>query len=638
MLRELHISNLAVIEDARMTFGEGLNVFTGQTGAGKSLVIGAFEALLGLRKASDMVRPGAGEARLQGVFEVDDDRRAAGLAAALDQPVAEGDELLITRKLFPSGRSSLSVNGQLTTAAMMRRAAELLVDIHGQHDHQVLLKPGNQLLLLDAHAGCEADRAAFSALYAERRTLAAELERVAEGAELRRQQLELYRFQAGEIDAAEPRAGEFNELSTRDRVLSNVVRLQNGAGQAHEALYDADGSAVERVQAISHTLRDLAETDDALADVAEQVRGAALTLQEAAFDLGRYVNRLELDPEEAGEVSTRLDVLNRLVQKYGERRRATSVRPAAGGAADADPVADVLAVREGLRQKIDDLTRQAELGDSGDAKLAKLDAELAGIAERLTAARTKAAADLAPKIERELKQLGMADAKLSFAFEPAPDATTGRDAVEIVVQTNPGQDARPLRRIASGGELSRVMLALKGVASGGGAGGGVSVLVFDEVDANIGGRLGAVIGGKLRALANGARAGRGRAAVPSRQVLCITHLPQIAAYGDRHFRIVKQVEGRGGARITRTTVEHIEAEVRVDELAEMLTGNAAGDVSREQARELLEAGGRGPGRDATPSRPAGDATPADGARPTRPTRSRPTPRRSPRGRAARAGK
>lgn len=612
MLRELHISNLAVIEDARITFSAGLNVFTGQTGAGKSLVIGAFEALIGLRRAADMVRPGAAEARISGVFELGDAHLAADLTAALDQTIVAGDELLITRKVFAGkggggscargARSSLTVNGQPATAAMMRKAAERLVDIHGQHDHQFLLKPANQLAMLDGCAGCGADAAVFAAAFAERRTLRADLERLAAGAELRRQQTELYRFQADEIDAADPQPGEFPELAARDRVLGSVERLQREAGAAHAALYDADGSVVERLQAVTHVLIDLAETDDAVAPIAEQVRGATMTLQDASFDLGRYVDRLEHDPAEAGEVRERLNVLNRVVQKYGAGTRGTR------GLRDGDdPVAVVIAKRAELQRTLDGLESEGEQGGRGAGRLAELDAEMDRVGTRLTAARRAAAAGLTPRIEAQLAELGMAEAELSVAFARADDTPTGFDRVEILAKTNPGQDARPLRKIASGGELSRVMLALKSVQYGrggpGGSGGSgasgadgardrISVMVFDEVDANIGGRLGCVIGGKLRELASGGNE-RGNGSASDAQVLCITHLPQIAAFADRHFCITKRVKGRGATRTTQTTVATLEGDERVDELAEMMAGSTASAVSRAQARELVAAAARG---------------------------------------------
>ncbi len=580
MLRELHISNLAVIEDATVEFMPGLNVFTGQTGAGKSLVIGAFEALIGLRKATDMIRPGASEARISGVFEADQPGLAEGLSAALDQTIESGDELLITRKLFASGRSSLSVNGQPATAAMMRRAAELLVDIHGQHDHQYLLRPSNQLLILDEFAGSGADRAAFGQAYAERRTLVEEKQELSASATLRRQQLELYEFQAGEIDDAEPQPDEFAELQARERVLGNVQKIQGEAGAAYAALYDAEGSVTERLQAITHLLIDLAEMDPALEPIVEPVRETSLSLQESSFELGRYIDRLEHDPQEAAEVAERLNILNRLVQKYGDGRPS------------ADPVGSVLVFRQELAVQIDTLKHQNQDLSKIDRRIEALNHQLQQVGERLTLNRRKAAKKLTPQIEKQLAELGMAEAKLTAEFERVDDSPTGVDSIEFVVQTNPGQDARPLRRIASGGELSRTMLAIKSVLATTTQGQRISVLVFDEIDANIGGRLGSVIGDKLRSLAQPSPAKRGRGVrmpTSTHQVLCITHLPQIAAFADRHFHIVKHVVGKGKGRQTKTTVGVLEDQARVDELAEMMAGHKVTDISRQQAAELLAA-------------------------------------------------
>lgn len=581
MLRELHITNLAVIEDATVEFEPGLNVFTGQTGAGKSLVIGAFEALIGLRKAADMIRPGADEARISGVFEIADATLAQRLTEALDQAIEPGDELLITRKLFASGRSSLSVNGQPATAGMMRRAADLLVDIHGQHDHQYLLKPGNQLALLDAFAQCQLQREAFAQAYDERRRLILQKQELAASATLRRQQLDLYEFQAGDIDQAEPQIDEFPELRAREAVLGNIQKIKGEAGAAHAALYDADGSVVERLQAITHLLIDLAELDPTLETVTEQVRGSTLSLQEAAFELGRYVDRLEHNPEESVEVADRLNTLNRLVQKYGDHRPA------------ADPIESVLAFRQQLAEQIDQLKAQNHDLSQVDRRIEDLTATLETLGAALSEARAGAAGALTPQIEAQLNELGMADAKLSFAFERVEDSPAGFDAVDLIVQTNPGQDARPLRKIASGGELSRVMLAIKSILAEGQAGHRISVLVFDEIDANIGGRLGSVIGTKLRQLAQpaGRRRGSRGPGGADHQVLCITHLPQIAAFADRHFHIVKTVTGKGSARKTQTTVGVLAGDARVNELAEMMAGSKVTATSRKQAKELLNAAG-----------------------------------------------
>lgn len=593
MLRELHIANLAVIEDVAVELTPGLNVFTGQTGAGKSLVIGAFEILLGLRSAADFLRPDTDEGRVSGVFEVHDPAVAAAASELLDQTIAPGDQLLITRKLFASGRTSVSVNGQPATAAMVRQVGELLVDIHGQHDHQYLLKPGNQLVILDGYARCEDLRHRFGELLGELRDLRHQQKELNASRTLRRQQLELYEFQADEIDQADPQPGEFPELQARHQVLGNLQRIKKDAGRAHGALYEAEASVVERLQIITHLLVDLAELDESLEPVANQVRDATVSLEEAAFELSRYVDRLDHDPAELAEVESRLNELNRLVQKYGDT----------GPAGADDPVQAVLDYRAQIGDQITELRGQDEGLAHMDDRIAELRTALEDVGAKLRETRQAAAKKIRPLIEAQLKELGMGEAKFDVAFEPRelddPDLSgSGLDAIEMVVQTNPGQAMQPLRKIASGGELSRIMLALKSILAGSDR---ISVLVFDEIDANIGGRLGSVIGQKLRELAAGRTAGaasngRNRKAkaddgdaASQHQVLCITHLPQIAAFADRHLRIAKEVAGSGKSRQTRTTVTELSGGDRIEELAEMMAGKQATATTRKQARELLEA-------------------------------------------------
>lgn len=574
MLRELHIANLAVIEDVTIELAEGLNVFTGQTGAGKSLILGAFELLLGLRStagAREMIRTGAGEARVSGVFEVHEARKAAEVSALADQAIGVGEQVLVTRKLFASGRSSVTINGRPATAAMARAIGEHLVDIHGQHDHQFLLKPGNQLLLLDAVAGCEMTRRRYAERFADLRDLRQTKQALDASAALRRQQLELYEFQAGEIDDAEPTAGEFAELDARHKVLANLTRLKREAGGAHAALHEAEGSVSERLQAIAHHLIDLADVDEQLAPVAEQVRVATLSVQEASYELGRYADRLELDPGEAGEVEQRLNVLNRLIAKYGD------------GQPSDDPLAAVLEFRGRIGEQIAQLRGQEGDLSEIDGQIAAAQRDLEALGAELTAARTRAGKRLCPKVEAQLKVLGMGEARFRVSVRPGEPGPSGADAVEFIAQTNPGQDPRPLRKIASGGELSRMMLAIKSITAGSDR---ISVLVFDEIDANIGGRLGSVIGKKLRGLAgsDGERSS-------GHQVICITHLPQIAAFGDRHFRIAKSVAGSGKSRQTRTEVAVLDGKPRIEELAEMMAGAKVTPTSRRQAKELVAAAG-----------------------------------------------
>jgi DNA repair protein RecN (Recombination protein N) len=559
MLRELHISNLAVISDARIEFHRGLNCFTGTTGAGKSLVIGAIELLLGLRSAAEMLRPGADEGRVSGLFEISNPQLLREIESATDVPVSQdGGEVLITRRLHASGRTSVSLNGNPITLNMLKQVSEALVDVHGQHDHQYLLKPANQIDVLDQFAGLWPLRQKYREVYDKLQDTQRRLNDLSTNRALREQQLELYRFQANEIDSAELDEAEFEELRARESVLSNLEKLKKDVGATHAALYETDGSILERLKMMAAVLSELGELDQNLKPIATSVRDSTLQLEDAAFDMGRYLDKLDLDPRELAEVIDRLNTINRLVNKYG------------------DPVSATLAYRAEIGQKISELERATDDLSSLQADLDPLKRELTKLGADLTKARRAAAKKLAPLIESQLGELGMEKATFNVSISPTGSdgdvshaLASGFDQVEFIVQTNPGLTPQPLRKIASGGELSRIMLALKGILAQGDR---VSVLVFDEIDANVGGRLGSVIGGKLRGLAK------------HHQVLCITHLPQIASYADRHLTVRKQSDGKQ----TRTTVRPISGDEQLEELSEMIGGQRITATTRAQAKELLD--------------------------------------------------
>jgi DNA repair protein RecN (Recombination protein N) len=555
VLRELHISNLAVIADARIELDRGLNCFTGVTGAGKSLVIGAVEVLLGLRPASELLRDGADEGRVSGVFEIDDRALLRQLEAATDLNLsADAGQVLLVRRLFASGRTSASINGHPITLAMLRSVAECLIDIHGQHDHQYLLRPANQLALLDAFCGNDSLRQEYDAAHAALRDVQQAADRLRAGSALRHEQLDLYRFQLDEIDAIAPEADEHERLSARSAVLSNVERLKRDAGAAYAALYEAEGAVLERLRMMSAVLAELGSLDAQAQPIAASILDATLQLGEAAFDLGRYVDKLDLDPAELRDVSDRLTALNRLMHKYG------------------DPLSRVLRYRDQIAEKIAELCQTDQSASSLDAEIAKHSTAAKALAAELTRRRIEGARRLKPLVEGSLRELGMEQARFDvrIAERAGGLGAGGGDDVECFVRSNPGLSEHPLRKIASGGELSRVMLALKGILSGGAA--RVCVLVFDEIDANVGGRLGNVLGRRLRQLSRG------------HQVLCITHLPQIAAFADRHLT-VRKISYAGQ---THTTVRPISGQERVSEVAEMIAGIGAGATAMAQAREMLE--------------------------------------------------
>ena len=561
MLRELHISNLAVIADARIELHAGLNCFTGATGAGKSLVIGAIEVLLGLRSPAEMLRTGADEGRVSGVFDV----RSAQVLARLDQiadaPLSqEGGELLITRRLFASGRSSVTLNGNPITLAMLKQVGEALVDVHGQHDHQYLLKPSNQLDVLDRFGDLWLLRETYHAVYEKVIDARRRIEELSAGRALRKQQLELYRFQADEIDAAQLDPLEYQELEARASVLSNLEKLKKDAGSTQSALYEADGSVLERLKMMAAVLAELSALDVNLKPVAASLRDSTLQLEEVAFDLSRYLDKLDLDPGELVEVNERLNAINRILNKYG------------------DPLEATLAYRAEIAAKIAELERATDDFSVLQSRLDPLLKELKQLGDQLTTRRRAVAKKLGPLIKKQLIELGMEKARFeidlspatgTIAGDPMPASSSGFDQLEFIARTNPGQLPQPLRKIASGGELSRIMLALKSILADSDR---ISVLVFDEIDANVGGRLGSVIGQKLRHLAE------------HHQVLCITHLPQIASYADRHLTVRKQVAGNQ----TATTVRQMSGDDRLQELAEMIGGQRITDTTRAQARELLD--------------------------------------------------
>jgi len=557
VLRTLSIQNLAVIEDAQVEFDEQFNVFTGATGAGKSLVIGALELLLGLRASTQMVRAGAGEARISALFEIRSPELRREIEAALDLSLEDG-QLAVTRRIPATGPSRASLNGQPITAGMLRTLGQLLVDIHGQYDQQYLLQPVNQLAVLDAYGKLEDARAAYRAAYDAHHDLLARQAELRAGAELRDQQLELYEFQAEEIDRAQMQPGELAEVETRRNRLANAERLAGELSAIYQSLYEDEGSITDRLKAMTSVLDDLTAFDPALEEFANTARDAAYSLEDLAYQIRGRVERVEFDPAALAEAEERLQLLRRLTDKYGPEE------------------SDVFRTREELDEKIRSLRSQADDASGIETRLAELHRRMTALGLELRSAREKVARKLEKKIEAGLRELEMKGTQFRIALEPAVNdqgqpspGPAGLDRVDFLIAPNPGEPLQPVRKIASGGELSRVMLALKGVLAQADR---VSVLVFDEIDSNVGGRLGAVIGRKLADLAE------------HHQVLCITHLPQIAAFGSRHLTVRK--ESRNGRSFT--SVETVEGDRRVAELAEMIGGANVTATTRKQARELLD--------------------------------------------------
>jgi DNA repair protein RecN (Recombination protein N) len=553
MLRFLRIRNLAVIESVEVEFEPGFNVLTGETGAGKSIVVEAVGLLLGARASSDLVRTGETQATIEAIFE---EHR---------EPGAGPLELIIRREITIQGRSRSFINGALATAVALRDLSRRLVELHGQHEHQALLDPSTHLFLIDEYAGLEADVAAVANRWSTVRTLRERLDRSRMDAREKSARLDLIAFQLGEIDKAAPKPGEDDDLVATKQVLASAERIQRLCEESYSSLYESDGAILSGLGGVWKRVGELATIDPGFAPYIDARDGIKGQLEDLAFFLRSYSDGVDASPERLQQVEDRLVLLERLKRKHGPTLQ------------------DVIDKGEALRREQSLLSGTSE--EAGELQR-RLDEAADAFLERaraLSRARRSAAAKFAAGMEATLAELAMARTRFEVRFhasELPADAWSERgvDQAEFFLSANVGEDVRPLARIVSGGELSRVMLALKAMGGGarktGQSGGQSRTLIFDEVDAGIGGRVADVVGTKLRELGG------------EFQVLCITHLPQIAAKATTHFHIDKHVRGTR----TLTSVGRLDEHTRVDEIARMIGGAQVTDAAMSTARDLLAAG------------------------------------------------
>jgi len=558
VLRELSVQNLALIEDARVELHAGYCAWTGETGAGKSLLLTALGLVLGGKATSDLVRAGKAEARAAAVFDVACPALRADLEAILGGPI-EDDQLILTRRVSAQGRGAAHVNGLPVAAATLRALGRRLLDIHGQHETRDLLDADRQRELLDAHGGL----AGRVGAYHDRREAHAELRRrrieLWHTADRRRREQALLAFELEELAAADPRAGEHDDLAREAQRLASVEQVRDVTAEGYALLYEADRSAQEILERVARLLQPLGESVPELADAAADLERLADEVREVAYSLRSLGREVEADPDRLEEIEARLAAYRRLAARF---RCPPDELPARRSAIEA--------------QLATIATDEADLLDL-DAPLAAAWAAVKAAAAGLTEARRKTARGFAKAVQGHLRDLNLGDARLTVEVEPVPlgddpaaaDAPeAGADRVEIVFAPNPGEGPRPLRRIASGGELSRIMLAIKSVLAGVD---GVPTLVFDEIDTGVGGRLGATLGRKLAALAR------------HHQVICVTHLPQMASQAS-HQWVIRKETTRGR---TRTTITPLAGADRVAELAAMLRGDSAAEGTRREARAML---------------------------------------------------
>lgn len=563
MLRELSIKNFAIIDDLSISFEKGLTVLTGETGAGKSIIINAVNLILGSRASPELIRTSEETAELEAMFEVPTESPATSAARAQGLDLSEG--LLVRRVIHRNGRHRIYINGQLSTLQMLSTINEHLASISGQHAHQSLLKPEHHLLVLDQFGGLSELRGKVSCCYNEMLPLIRTRDTLKHQLTEQSERRELLEFQCREIDQSQIVPREDEALEQERQRLRHAEHLYKAVGRCVERLYGEHGAVLEHLTEVSKELQGLGRIDQALSPVASRVESASFELEDVANELSGYLRNVIFDSERLEAVELRLDLLQRLRRKYG------------------GSLESVVAYGKEAGEELKRISVLPERIGEVEEELDQLYEKLCNMCRELSEKRRKAAERLSAKVQHELASLGMSGTRFEVRFKPSPvdenaDShflldnsgveATGIDRVDFLVAPNVGEDLRPLVQIASGGELSRIILALKAILA---TKESVETLIFDEVDAGIGGGVAEVVGQKLRSLAR------------FHQVICITHLPQMARFGRRHFKIAKRIyRGR-----TRTTITPLRGEARVKELARMLGGVKITKKTLDHAREMM---------------------------------------------------
>jgi len=560
MLSELYISNFALIDDITVKFDKGLNIFTGTTGVGKSLIIGALNFLLGSRVTNDIVRTGKKNVSVSGVFIIRSEHIRKKLKEHIDN--FDDEEIIIQRNLDQNGRNRCKLNNQPITVPLLKEFGELLVNIHGQHEHESLTKPLNQLIILDGFGKLDTNRDKFTEVY----TKAVEKERLIqslnEHREVRKRQIELYHFEINEIESICLKPDELDILKKERFILANSEKIQNTLSNCTDSLYESDNSIISRLKEISNELSKIKDIDNSFENPLESCNQSLFQLEDVAITLSKCVEGHDFDPERLEQIEDRIETIRRLKSKYGET------------------IEDILSYCKESKSKLEHLLKEnADLG-STKVELEKLIISVIDTGKRLTQLRKKASTKLSTLVKKELADLGITNGRFDIdissidmtnaeQFNLEAGSRSGFDHIEFMFSSNPGEELKPLRKIASGGEISRIMLALKQHLASADQ---TPVLIFDEIDANIGGRMGRIVGEKLRLVSQ------------SHQVICITHLPQIASYAEQHFKVTKFSRNNK----TFVTIDILTSKERLEEIAEMIRGTEKTEVTRKQAKEMID--------------------------------------------------
>lgn len=550
MLTNLSIKNIAVIDALEVELDGGLNVLTGETGAGKSIIIDSINMILGERASKELVRYGTEKASVQAVFDIN--ARARELLEENDID-CEDDEIIIRRTLTSEGKSTARINGAAVTLSLLREIADCLINIHGQHDNQALLTPSKHMLFLDGYGKTDAELEAYRAVYKRCREIRRELKSLETDEREKMQRIDLLEYQIKEITSASLTDGEEEELLKLREMCRNAERISSSVNEAYANLYDNGDapSAYDGLSIAADALSGVADLSDELRGVYEAVQNAMYSIEDSAHELSSFAGTIDFDEETLDETEERLDLISKLKRKYGRT------------------IPEINAFGARAREELDKINMSGELAEKLRGELSAAQKELAAAAERLSKKRAAAAETLEGKIEAALHELNMDKSKFRVVVEPAGEyRENGADRTEFMISTNPGEPLKPLVKIASGGELSRVMLAIKSILAETDS---VDTLIFDEIDTGVSGATALKIANKLALIGK------------TKQVICITHLPQLTAAADSHYLIEKNTDGE----MASTTLKRLSPEERVTELARIIDGGDITETAINHAKELL---------------------------------------------------
>lgn len=553
MLLELRIKNFAIIDELSLNFSKGFNVLTGETGTGKSIILNAVHLLLGDKGSEDLIRSSAEEASVEAIFDISQnhDIKEKIREKELKFKDMEADSFLIRRILSRSGRGKVYMNEHLVSLGMLSEIGEKLLSLYGQHEHQSLQRIETHVDLLDEFGGLLGLRETFRDHFERFLFLSEEIRRIRDEKEKREREKELMAFQLKEIEDSKIRIGEEEALKEEKRILIHAKKLIEFVQTFQERIYEGEDSVLERIQSLLRWGREMESIDPSLSEAISGLENSSIQLEETALILKDYLKKIEIDPMRLEEVENRLEEIDRLKRKYGPT------------------IEDIFRFKEMVVQTLASFTSNEERLSQLEGMLGSIQGEMIVLAQKLSLERKRVAQELKRLIEKELSSLGMKRTIFEVKIETQSLTPKGKDRVEFLLSPNVGEEVKPLAKIASGGELSRIMLAMKKILA---KVGGKQVLIFDEVDSGIGGAIAEVVGRKLRELSK------------HHQVICVTHLPQIACFAETHHSVRKEVKGGR----TVTVVNRLEGWAIIEEVARMLGGVKVTEKTRAHAKEMIE--------------------------------------------------